>query len=342
MTEELEPLAPKEALELYLKDREQELAESTLYSHGSRLSWFANWCEQENIHNLNELSGRDLMRFKHWRRDQGDLKPISLDGQLSTLRVFIQFCENLDAVRPELHEQIAGLEVSESEQINGQIIAPERAAKIRRYLNQFEYASNRHVVFSLAWETDLRLGGIRALDVDDYSSSDEIVQTVHRPESGTPLKNGENGERQINLSPSGCELVDQYLEHRRPPINDEYGRGPLLATNHGRMAKSTIRRFMYQVTRPCEYEQECPHNRDLDTCQARRYRFASRCPSSRSPHSVRRGSITYLRESDVSIEVITERVNASRDVIEKHYDQRSEEQHREQRRRELEKKLEEF
>jgi hypothetical protein len=59
---------------------------------------------------------------------------------------------------------------------------------------------------------------------------------------------------------------------------------------------------------------------------------ASQCPSSRSPHQVRTGSLTWQRSRQVPIEVVAERANASPEVIRKHYDKPSEEESFQQRR----------
>ena len=38
-----------------------------------------------------------------------------------------------------------------------------------------------------------------ALDVDDYNADEMYVEVHHRPEDGTPLKNQEKAEREVNL-----------------------------------------------------------------------------------------------------------------------------------------------
>lgn len=51
---------------------------------------------------------------------------------------------------------------------------------------------------------------------------------------------------------------------------------------------------------------------------------ASRCPSSASSHTIRRGAITHHLSEDVSEKIVGDRMNVSLDVLEKHYDRRSE------------------
>lgn len=47
---------------------------------------------------MNELSGRKLQEFQTWQREDGNLKPVTLKGNLHALRVFIRWCESIDAV----------------------------------------------------------------------------------------------------------------------------------------------------------------------------------------------------------------------------------------------------
>ena len=60
---------------------------------------------------------------------------------------------------------------------------------------------------------------------------------------------------------------------------------------------------------------------------------ASKCPSSVTPHPIRRGYITDLLRSGVPVEVVSDRCNVSPAIIEQHYDVRSEEDKMLQRQR---------
>ena len=51
---------------------------------------------------------------------------------------------------------------------------------------------------------------------------------------------------------------------------------------------------------------------------------ASTCLSSVSPHAIRRGSITHHLSEDVPEKVVSDRMNVNLDVLEKHYDRRTE------------------
>jgi site-specific recombinase XerD len=123
VSDDLEPLGPAEALELYLNGRD-ELSAQTAEGQQYRLRAFAQWCDAEGIPNLDSLSGRDLYQYRVWRRD-GDysgeeLAAATLRGDMATLRAFLQFCTSIDGVREGLFEQVplptpeAGGEVSDT------------------------------------------------------------------------------------------------------------------------------------------------------------------------------------------------------------------------------------
>jgi integrase len=180
----------------------------------------------------------------------------------------------------------------------------------------------------------MRMGAAHGLDVDDYQPDAKTphLDIVHRPETDTPIKNGKRGERPVAISSEVCEVIDDYLDHQRPDVTDGNGREPLLATAHGRAAKSTIRKYVYKWSRPCEVSGECPHDRDPTNCEAVvDIDQVSKCPSSVTPHPIRRGYITHLLKSGVPVEVVSERCNVSPAIIDEHYDVRSAEDKMRQR-----------
>lgn len=90
-----------------------------------------------------------------------------------------------------------------------------------------------------------------------------------------------------------------------------------------RAQKTTIQWNVYTVTRPCHYNQGCPHDGDPNECEATTYNTASKCPSSVSPHSIRKVRIIYLLDNDVSIEDVSDQGNSGYDTIKQYYDKHS-------------------
>ncbi|EMA41938.1 tyrosine-type recombinase/integrase [Halobiforma nitratireducens] len=332
----LEPIDPETALDLYLTDRDTEVTQATLYSHSSRLSHFVRWCNQQGIDNLNELTGRKMQEYRLWRREDGDLSPASEKTQMDTVRVFVKYLESIDAVEEDLHVKVRSPQLTGKDNVRDVMLEQDRAEEILDYLEKYEYASRPHVLLTLLWHTMMRVGAAHALDVDDYDPDDQLLEVHHRPDTGTPIKNQAKGERLVAVSDDVCSLLDDWIATRRPEVTDEYGRKPLLATREGRAHKGTLRGDCYQYTRPCIATGNCPHDRDQDTCTALDYEHAYDCPSSVSPHALRRGGITYALNQEWPAKAVSNRANVSESVIDEHYDRRTKREKMEQRRQYLE------
>jgi len=333
--DELEPITPDEAVQLYLNHRQREVSEATLRSHKSRLSHFIRWCNNEkDIANLNDLTGRTLHEYRLWRRNfNGGIKPVTEKTQMDTLRVFIRFLETIDAVSPDLSDKVLSPDLESNENVRDVMLDKSHADAVLDHLAKFEYASRPHIVLTLEWHTMMRRGAVRAPDLRDYHADDQCLEIRHRPETGTPIKNQEDGERMIALSPQICTLLDDWIDGPRPDVTDEYGRKPLISTTRGRVHVTTVTSIVYNWSRPCRIGAPCPLNRDVEECEAASYESASKCPESVSSHAVRRGSITNHLASDIPVEVVSARANVGRDVLEKHYDRRDEKSKMEQRRK---------
>ncbi|WP_134671694.1 tyrosine-type recombinase/integrase [Halorussus marinus] len=341
MSEDLQPLAPREAMEMWLDRQRSEKAEETLQSYYYRIRKFVEWCESDGIENLNELTGRDLYRFDSDQRAV-DLNQSTLNNQLGTLKLFIKFCADVEAVPSDLPAKLEVPKLTKGERTNDEKLSAERAEAILENLGRYSFASRDHALFALGWHTGARLGGLRSLDLEDIylteddldrlrhqdDIDDEILEKVeppflyfrHRPPE-TPLKNQTDGERPVSLSDEIGEVLSEYIEVNRVQLTDDEGRRPLFSTEKGkgRMSKGSIRSRFNIITQPCRYG-GCPHGREEASCEALEHGYESRCPSSRSPHPIRTGSITHHRDRGWPAEVLAERVNATPEVIRAHYD----------------------
>lgn len=324
---ELEPIEPERAVELYLEDKARECQQATVRSHRSRLGFFVGWCDEQGIENLNDLSARDIHEFRVWRRE--DLNVTSEKTQMDTLRVFVEWCETIDAVQHGLFKKIKSPVIPDGGNVRETTLTMDRANEILDYLKTYEYATVEHVTWLVLVETGMRLGAAHGLDIDDYRRDSDYphLQLAHRPDTDTPLKNARKGERPVSISSDACDIIDDYIENRRTDVTDGYDREPLLASQQGRISKSTIRKYVYKWSRPCAVGAACPHDRDPAECDAANdLDQASKCPSSVTPHPIRRGYITRLLKAGVSVEVVSDRCNISPIVIDEHYDVRTEEE----------------
>ncbi|WP_158855747.1 site-specific integrase [Halorhabdus sp. CUG00001] len=330
-------MGPQEAVELYLDHRETELSEKSLENQMYRLRSFVEWCDAEGIDNLNDLTGRDLHQFRVWRANgesdrYDEVSTVTLVGILQTLRKFLEFCASVDAVEQGLRERVLIPDVDPEDESSDEKLPADQAKDLLRYLDRFQYASRDHVIIAILWHTGIRLGSLRAFDLDDFDPEGRYLQLRHRPETGTPLKNGTAAERKIAVGEHYAQVISDYIRHHRHDVVESSGREPLISSRQGRLTEAPIRLTLYRWTRPCMIS-DCPHDKQPESCDWMRDNAkASRCPSSRSPHGVRRGAITQHLRDGVPEEVVTDRMNVSSDVLDQHYDQRSERERMETRR----------
>jgi site-specific recombinase XerD len=332
MSDDLEPLSPEEAVEMYLDHRRGSLQQRTVQAHRYRLKQFVEWLDSEGIRNLNDLSGRVVERYLSYRRSEG-VSETTIRGNSYTYRAFLQYCEAIEAVPTDLSEKVLIPDLDKEQLSRNHDLRPERVEDLLDHYRQFAYASRQHVILELLFHIGCRVGGLHAVDLSDYHPDEQWLEFVHRgPE--TPLKNGVHGERPVSLSEDVVEVVEDYRRVNRPEVSDENGRKPLVATRYGRMSISAMRSVVYRMTRPCA-RVGCPHDRDPDSCEAMEVGRASRCPSSRAPHDVRAAAIMHMRGLGIPPQVVSARVNATQEVIEDYYDERTPRERMEQRREAL-------
>lgn len=320
--DELQPMSPADAQELFLDHKATNCTEATVRNHRYRTNHFVRWCEIKGIENLNDLTGRHLQEYRLWRKEDGDLCPLTVKAQMSTLRVFLKWAASIEAVPSDLYDKIMIPRVAPEERQRDETLDADTAEEILEYLTKYHYGSKKHPVMALLWETGMRIGGVNSLDLDDVYLDEKYLQLEHRPHHGTNLKNGEAGERLVAITPELTQLLEDYITNRRKDQIDDNGREPLLTTTKGRMSRAAIRRHVYQITAPCFRDEPCDGCEDGD----------KKCDEAVSPHAIRRGSITHYLTEDVPPEVVTDRMNVSRKVLDQHYDKRTEEVKVEQRR----------
>lgn len=190
----IEPISPSSAYGKYLDSIEGEKAGGTVYSHQSRLKYFVRWCqmtdedeEKEEIESMHDLRPSHINEWKTWRKDEYDLKKITLKTHLDTLRVFFRWCARNDYVFDGLIDAVPHLSVKREDQVNETWLPPERGNQIKEYVRKYASVEKR-AIFELFWATGLRLCSVHSLDVDDFDAEDRYVSLEHRPEQGTTLK----------------------------------------------------------------------------------------------------------------------------------------------------------
>jgi site-specific recombinase XerD len=324
-------LSPREAVERWLGTLRRDLADATVRDYGYRLRQFVQWSEDQGIDSMRELDGWTLDEYQNHRRKR--IAAVTLSNELTTLRQFLRYCERIEIAPEDIHEKIEPPGVEESDEVSETKLPADDAQQLlAAFRDGPDRATRHHVTLELLWYTSARMGALRALDVDDFDREARTVMFRHVEKQGTPLKNAQSGERVVGLPDTPADIVAEWIDENRPQSADEWGREPLLATTFGRVSKGTLREWCYFATIPCRFR-ECPHGEAPATCDWNAQNQATHCPSSVSPHPVRSGSMEWQRDQRVPIEVVSDRANASPEVIEKHYDNPDPHRAQQQRRR---------
>jgi len=328
-------LSPRQARDRWLDKLRVSKAESSVSAYHYQTKLFVEFCERQGITEIADLSGWDIESYETERRNT-KVKPLTLQKEMLTLRRFLEYCARIGLVDESLPDKVDPPDIPRDAQVDETMLRPDRAEELLEFYRGTPdiRATRGHALLELAWYTGARLGALRGLDLGDYSSKDQYVQFRHRPSEETPLKNGPDGERTVGLPDVVCDIVDAYIKTDRHQQYDDHGRESLLTSTVGRPSTNAVRAWMYQATVPCLHT-DCPHGRKRETCEFLEdsYNNASKCPSSRSPHQVRTGSITWQRNRGVPADVVSRRVNSSVRVIEEHYDKPDEVEEMEKRRR---------
>lgn len=332
------PMSPREGLEKYLEDAMRTCSQGTHDSKASRLDFFVRWCEQPDetgtprIESLDQLTGSHLMEFRDWRRETAESwKVITEKTQMKTLRQFLEYCEKPEWVSENLSKKVQVPKINPEDESRDTMVRQHEVDALLDHFQKFKYASFEHVVWLILGRTGCRTCGLLALDKTDYVPDDEtgtaILKFRNREETGTRLKNGSRSERNFEVGEDVREVLDDYIAHNREDVVDEYGREPLITTTNGRPAKSTIRKYVYMWSRPCEVSGECPYNRDITECEAAQSNDrASKCPDSVSAHPIRRGRLTWALNQGLLPEMISGMYDVSPEILKKHYDERTHEE----------------
>ncbi|SDJ62813.1 Phage integrase, N-terminal SAM-like domain [Halovenus aranensis] len=340
MTERRTPpddLTVDEAIQQYLRRLRRDKNESTVRTYRLDLRQFKQWCDGEDIEQISMLTGYDFELYQDDRA--ADLSPISLEKQMMLLKRFINFCEDIELVEPGLADAVHVPQADPDDRVSKEKLETEDARAQLQFFRERSnglYGTKWHAALEVLWHTGARIGGLRALDLQDYDSDDLVLSFRHRPKTGTPLKNKRNGERDVGILPAVADALDEYIAEHRNNKHDEHSRAPLFTTRMkmARPSHNGLRCWVYQATQPCWHTDDpCPHDRKRDTCDWTQSSKSSKCPSSRSPHAIRTGSITFHRDQGFDPEDTARRVNASLRTIQRHYDQPSRRQELEERRR---------
>jgi len=261
-----------------------------------------------------------LGQYQDWLVER-DYAAATVQSKQKQARRWVKWLESQGLVEVGLHLAIQPIQLSDKEQTSSDILEP---VQIKKYLSYYRNSprwrgTRRHALLEVIAHTGARRSGARALDVEDWDSENQKLVFRNRPERGTRLKRGDSHQRKVVLSDEPAQVIDEFIKKNRLKKHDENGREPLFSSRQGRPTKSTITNWMYSATQPC-IMQECPHSKERHSCKWTKQTKASKCPSSSSPHPVRRGSITWQLNIGRDPNDVAARAATTHEVIRRYYD----------------------
>ena len=166
-------------MEMWLDRQRSERAEETVQSYYYRIKQFVEWCERQGFENLNDLTTRDIYEFDSESRAD-DLSQPTLNNRFGTLKRFLAFCADFNAVEKGVVEAVEIPSVVKEHRVNEEKLASTRAEEILDRLDTYRYGSREHALLALAWHTTARLGALRSLDVGDcFLEEDDLGRFGH-------------------------------------------------------------------------------------------------------------------------------------------------------------------
>ncbi|QSG14456.1 tyrosine-type recombinase/integrase [Halapricum desulfuricans] len=339
-------IEPKYARELFLESKHGEIKQSSVRAYRYPTKHFIEFLDEADIDSMADVDGFHLEQWR-LRRKREDISDATLKTNCKHIRHFLNWCEDKEIAQDGLAGKLTIPNVAESKMVSSEKLPLAQAEEMLEHLDTYEYATLYHTLFEVMWETACRISGAMAFDVEDFVHNPEptaenpdpnpYLKFRDRPEQGTALKNGKKSERNVTISERSAKILVKYLSHHHKDLADEYGRTPLFCTDYKRLSRQRAYKAINRYTRPCIYSGNCPHGRKIDACEAYvNNKKAMQCPSSKSLHPIRRGSITHHLKRGWPKEALAERVDVSVEVLEKHYDARTHEDKREGRRRYVE------
>jgi len=323
-------MEPQTAVDKYIEEKKYNSSKATVQNYTYRLKRFVEFCDENKIGRIETVTASVSEEFKRKRLEE--VNAYTLEQQMRTFRQFLRWCESNELIKDGTAEKLIIPNTEAPNRVRNEAVGAERANEIIDNLYKYRYATVEHVVFHILWDTGIRTGSLRALDIGDWDADNEFLKVRHRPLSETPLKQKGDGERNITITDDRLvEALEDWIDDIHPGVRDDYDRLPLIGTEEGRAHKTTIRSKVYLASQPCRYSTDCPHEREIPGCKARKRDHFSKCPLSVYPHSIRSGAVTAHLNEDIPKEIVSERANMSEGVLDQHYDERTEEQKRERR-----------
>ncbi len=316
-------LSIEEATERYIVRNRPNWKGETERSYRKALDTFESFADDDGLESLSDLERWSLGRYSDWLlAHEKDYARVTVQSKQKQARTWLKWLESQGFVDVGLHLAVEPLKLDDKEQTSDDILTPTEMGEFLAFYrdSRRHYGTRSHALLEVIAHVGARRSGLVALDLEDWDPEERTLTFRNRPErGGTRLKNGDRHERKVVLSEEPADALREFVLRERPAKNDDVGRTPLFASTQGRPTKSTVTNWLYQATLPC-LKESCPHTKNRHNCQWTDQSEAHKCPSSKSPHPARRGSITWQLNIGRDPADVAARAATTPQVIRRYYD----------------------
>jgi len=319
-TGDIPDLSVPEAVDRFIARNRPNWKGETERTYRKSLDTFEEYAADEGLSSLSDIQRWELGAYTDWLAEK-DYARSTIQSKQKQARRWVKWLESQGFVEVGLHLAIEPLRLDDKEQTSDDILPPDELAELLTwYRDSPRYRGTRnHAMLEIVAHVGARRSGLVALDIGDWEPESRKLAFLNRANRGTRLKNGDRHERKVILSETPAQVLTEYIDYERIHKHDDEGRRPLLSSRQGRPTRGTITNWMYQATQPC-LTQSCPHSKQRHHCEWTQQTQASQCPSSKSPHPVRRGSITWQLNLGRDPSDVAARAATTPQVIRRYYD----------------------
>ena len=185
----------------------QHLSEHTRKSYQRDLMVLLEFINAQDVHQWNELDGRQIRSFVAWRHRQG-IGGRSLQRNLSATRAFYRYLIGEGVAK---HNPAEGVQAPKSPKKLPKLLDVDQAAQLLEIDDKDPLAIRDKAILELMYSSGLRLSELVMLDIDSLDLADAVVTVVGKGKK----------TRAVPIGKHARMAIKQWLKIRDNMANDE-------------------------------------------------------------------------------------------------------------------------
>jgi len=185
----------------------QHLSEHTRKSYQRDLKVLLEFVNVQEVHQWNELDGRQIRSFVAWRHRQG-IGGRSLQRNLSATRAFYRYLIGEGVAQ---HNPAEGVQAPKSPKILPKLLDVDQVAQLLEIDDKDPLAIRDKAILELMYSSGLRLSELVMLNIDSLDLVDAVVTVVGKGKK----------TRVVPIGKQARKAIEQWFKCRDKMANDE-------------------------------------------------------------------------------------------------------------------------